>query len=76
MKLIRSIAMNTDHTYHGEPIEVTRIDLWMSEEVMTPEAIAEAKKMQVATLHGHAKSMPHRYWQQPGNRPYAKDKKD
>lgn len=73
MKLIRSIAMNTDHGYHGEPREVTRVDLHMDQDVMTPEAVAIAKRLQVERLHSHAKSMPHRYWLYPEQRPYANE---
>ena len=73
MKFVRSIAMNTDHTYHGTPCEVTRIDLYMDESVMTPETVAAAKRNQVHKLREHAKAMPHRYWQKPDERLYAED---
>lgn len=64
MKLVRSIAMNTDHTYHGTPCEVTRIDLYLDEHLMTPEIVRIAKDNQERRLHEHAKAMPHSYWLQ------------
>ena len=73
MKLIRSIAMDTDHTYHGTPCEVTRVDLYISEDVITPDVLRIAKQNQVMRLHEHAKRMPHRYWQKPEGRPYASE---
>ena len=71
MKIIRTIAMNTDHTYHGTPCEITRVELSMSEEMMTPEIVEIAKRLQVERLHSLAKAMPHRYWLYPAQRPYA-----
>ena len=71
MKLVRSIAMNTNHSFYGNPMEVTRIDLYMDEDVMTPEAVALAKRLQIERLHHAAKRMPHRYWLYPQQRPYS-----
>jgi hypothetical protein len=71
MKLIRSISMATDHNFYGFPVEVTRVDLFIDSDVMTPEIVAIAKRLQIERLHQHAKAMPHKYWQQPNKRPYA-----
>ena len=71
MKLIRSIAMETDHDYYGYSTEVTRVDLFLAEEMITPEVVAIAKQLQVERLHHAAKSMPHRYWLYPEKRPYV-----
>jgi len=65
MKLIRVIAMNTDHGFHGNPIEMTRVELYLDEDVITPEVVAIAKQLQEERLHSYAKSMPHRYWIEP-----------
>ena len=73
MKLIRSIAMSTDHGFYGKPFEVTRVDLYMEEDVMTPETVALAKRLQVERLHNSVKAMPHRYWLYPEQRPYAEE---
>ena len=62
MKLVRTIAMPTNHDFHARPTEVTRVELWMDPDVMTPEAVALAKQLQEERLHSHAKAMPHRYW--------------
>ena len=61
MRLIRSIAMFTDHDYHGRPVETGRVDLFCSE-VMTEAQIALTKEMQEIKLHSMAKRMPHDYW--------------
>jgi len=71
MKLIRSIAMSTDHNYHGFPAEVTRVDHYISEDVLSPEIEAFLKQEQVRRLHSHAKAMPHVFWMRPEQRPYA-----
>lgn len=73
MKLIRSIAMNTDHDYYGVPTEVTRVDMYVDEDAATPEVVAKLKRLQVERLHSHAKAMPHRYWQEPTSRPYSEE---
>ena len=65
MKTIRTIAMYTDHTYHGKPIEVSRVSL-MVDECITPEEIEFLKEQQERKLKSMAKRMPHRYWQNQG----------
>lgn len=62
MKLLRTIAMSTNHDFYGNPTEVTRVELHMDPDVMTPGAVALAKQLQEERLHSHAKAMPHRYW--------------
>ena len=59
MKLIRSIAMTTDYTFHGSPCEVTRIDLYIAEEVLSPEVIKLAERMQEERLLHSRKSELH-----------------
>ena len=66
MKLIRTIAMHTDHSYYGAPIETSRVELYV-DETMTPEAIEIAKENQKMRLHSMAKRMPHSYWQKRPN---------
>ena len=73
MKLVRTIAMNTDHDFYANPTEVTRVELYMDPDVMTPEAVEIAKRLQVERLHSMAKAMPHRYQLHPENRPYASE---
>ena len=63
MKLIRTIAMPTDHSYHGTPIETSRVELFISDDIeWTPEMIAKIKENQEKKLHSMAKKMPHSYW--------------
>jgi hypothetical protein len=64
MKLIRSIAMPTDHNYHGFPVEVTRVDLYMDECAISafPGSVELAKELQDERLRSHTKRMPHAYW--------------
>ena len=64
MKLIRTIAMHTDYSYHGSPIETSRVELYLDEDMMAPELVAIAKRNQEARLHSMAKRMPHRYWRE------------
>jgi len=69
--LVCSIAMYTDHNYHGEPIETTTIELHVNPDFVTPEQIELLKEIQVKRLHAAAKAMPHKYWQHPETRPYV-----
>ena len=63
MRLLRTIAMNTDHGFYGNPIETSRIELYVSDDIVwTPEMIEIAKQHQEERLHSLAKRMPHRYW--------------
>ena len=62
MKLIRTIAMYTDHTYHGRPCETSRVTLFINEEMITPEVIDTAKELQEKRLLSMAKRMPHSFW--------------
>ena len=61
MKIIRTIAMNTDHSYHGVPLEAARVTLHCSEQ-LTQDEIEIAKNNLIMKLHSMAKRMPHAYW--------------
>lgn len=71
MRLVRGIAMNTDHGFYGEPVQVTRVDAYVSRDVDTPEVVELLKREQVRLLHSRAMAMPHLYWQSPEDRPYG-----
>jgi len=63
MKLLRTVAMNTDHIFYGLPVEVSRVDLFISNDVeWTPEMIETSKRCQDEHLRSMAKRMPHSYW--------------
>lgn len=61
MKSVRTIAMYTDHSYYGTPIECSRVTLYV-DECVTPEEIEFLKEQQVSRLRSMAKRMPHMYW--------------
>jgi RNA binding exosome subunit len=61
MKTIRTIAMFTNHGYHGNPIEVTRVTLY-ADKYATNEEIKYMENEQIKELRHKAKRMPHRYW--------------
>ena len=61
MERIRTIAMHTDHSYHGSPIETSAVTLSVDESV-TPEQVEFLKTKQEERLRSLAKRMPHRYW--------------
>jgi len=67
MKLIRSISMYTDHTYHGKPAETSRVDLYCDNVMMTPEQVEIAKHNQDMKLRSMAKRMPCSYWNEVPN---------
>ena len=50
MKLIRTIAMTTDYTYHGSPREVSRVELHLDPDMITPEVLAIAQQLQEERL--------------------------
>jgi hypothetical protein len=58
--------MYTDHTFHGKPIETSRVDLYC-DEILTPEQIEIEKHNQDMKLRSMAKRMPHRYWREVPN---------
>jgi len=60
MNRIRTITMHTDHSYHGYPIETSRVELYCDESV-TPEQIEILKRNQEMKLRSMAKRMPHAY---------------
>jgi hypothetical protein len=62
MKLVRTIAMHTDHSFYGTPIETSRVTLYCNE-TLTPAQIEMAKYNQEMKLRSMAKRMPHSYWQ-------------
>lgn len=63
MKLLRIIAMPTNHNFHGNPTEISRVELWVSEDVkLTPSMVAVLKENQDMKLHSLVKAMPHGYW--------------
>ena len=62
MKLIRSVSMHTDHSYHGTPIETSTVTLFANTDVVTPEQMQVLKRQQENKLHSLAKAMPHSYW--------------
>lgn len=65
MKLVRSIAMFTDHSYHGKPVEISRVDLYMDEHIQfTEDELAVMKENQKQRLLHMAKRMPHKFWQE------------
>ena len=66
MKLIRSIAMPTDHNYYGYPIEVGAVELWCDES-LTAREIEIAKQNQEMKLRSMAKRMPFSYWKETPN---------
>mgnify|MGYP001570321252 CR=1 FL=1 len=61
MKLIRTIAAQTDHNYHGEAIETSRVELHCDPSV-TPDQIEILKRQQEKRLQSMCKRMPHQYW--------------
>lgn len=66
MKLLRTIAMYTDHDYHGRPIETSRVELYVDEVMGKPtqemlDAMYENQRMRLLRM---AKRMPHRFWQE------------
>ena len=66
MKLHSVIGMHTDHSFYGTPIETSRVETWISEDIeWTPEMIDELKRNATERLHSMAKNMPVRYWQEP-----------
>lgn len=67
MKLVRSVAMYTDHTYYGNPIETSTVSLFIDEAV-TPEQLAFLKIQQQRRLESMAKNMPHSYWLDEGKK--------
>lgn len=63
MKLLRTVAMNTDHGFYGTPIEVGRVELYVSDDIeWTPAMIETSKRSQGEHLRSMAKRMPHSYW--------------
>jgi hypothetical protein len=61
MKLVRTIAMHTDHDFYGRPIEVTGVELYCDPD-LSPELVEVLKRNQEKRLLSHVKRMPHRYW--------------
>lgn len=61
MKLVRTIAMHTDHDYYGNPVETTAVELYCDER-MPPEQVEIAKRNQENRLRAAAKRMPHHFW--------------
>lgn len=60
-----SMAMFTDHDYHGNPVEVSRVEVTLGDLVKwTPEMKAYIKHQAVEQLHSMAKRMPHKYWRE------------
>ena len=63
MKLVRTIAMFTDHSYYGKPIETSRVELYVDSFYKpTDEELAMMKKNQEQRLLRMAKRMPHKFW--------------
>lgn len=65
VKHLFSKAMFTDHSYYGNPIEVSRVDVSISDDVIwTPEMLAELGHQAEERLHAMVNRMPHRYWKE------------
>lgn len=63
MKLVRVIAGSTDHSYHGIPVEVSTVELYVDEAFVANEKVmAIMKKNQDEKLKSLCKRMPHWYW--------------
>ena len=63
MKLIRTIAAYTDHSYYGDPIENTTIELYADQEAQeSTDAIEILRQNQNRRMLEECKRMPHAFW--------------